>query len=102
LFSGISRKRVPEHRRDVFGEIHAPHERHAHQCGDRIARQIVLRRAQTAAHEHRVRSRQQVAQRVDNTCLVVADRAMLVRVDARQRELLTDPGTIRVDDLPEK
>ena len=28
--------------------------------------------------------------------------AMLVRVDARQRELLTDPGTVRVDDLPEK
>ena len=34
--------------------------------------------------------------------LVVADRAVLVGVDARRRELLADPRTVRVDDLAEQ
>ena len=52
--------------------------------------------------EHRVGTREQVAQRGDDARLVVADRAVLVRVDARRRELLADPRTVRVDDLPEQ
>src|SRR4029077_5116449 len=33
---------------------------------------------------------------------VVADLAVLARVDARQRELLADPRAVRVDDLAEQ
>ena len=47
----------PEHRGDVLGQIHAAHERHAHQLRDRVARQVVLGRAEPAADEHRVAAR---------------------------------------------
>ena len=45
---------------------------------------------------------EQVAQRLDDARLVVADHAVLVGVDARRGELLADPGTVGVDDLAEQ
>ena len=57
LFAGMSRSRGAEHRRDLLGELHAAHERHAHQLGDRVACQVVLGRAEPAADEHRVGAR---------------------------------------------
>ena len=102
LFCGMSRSRARNIVRDVLGELHAPHQRHAHQLGDRVARQIVLGRAEPAADEHRVAALEQVAERLDDARLVVADHAVLVGVDARRRELLADPGAVGVDDLAEQ
>ena len=102
LFCGMSRSRVRNIVRDVLGQLHPPHERHAHQLGDRVAREVVLGRADPAADEHRVGARQQVAQRLDDARLVVADHPVLVGVDARRGELLADPGAVRVDDLAEQ
>ena len=86
----------------MLGEIHVAHERHTHQLGDRVTRQVVLGRPDAAADEHRVAAFEQVAQRLDDPRLVVADHAVLVGIDARRRELLADPGTVGVDDLAEQ
>ena len=45
---------------------------------------------------------EQVAQRLDDPRLVVADHPVLVGVDARRGELLADPGAVGVDDLAEQ
>ncbi len=91
-----------EHGRDVLGEVHPANERHAHELGDRVAREVVLGRTEPAADEHRVAPAQEVAERVDDARLVVADDPMLVGVDPRRRELLADPGAVAVDDLPQQ
>ena len=46
--------------------------------------------------------REQVAHRRDHTAEVVADRSVLVAVDAVLGEALTDPRRVRVDDLTEQ
>ena len=91
-----------EHRRDHLHEVVAPAQLDAHELRDRVAGEVVLGRAEPAAHDHRVGPLEQVAQRRDDPRLVVADRAVLVGVDPRRRELLADPRTVRIDDLAEQ
>ena len=55
-----------EHLRDRLRELVVAHERHAHELGDRVAGQVVLGRPETAADEHRVRTRELIAQRGDD------------------------------------
>ena len=77
-------------------------ERHAHDLGDRLARDVVLRRAEPAATiTASLRSRADL-QRLDDAVEVVADLGLEVRVDAGQRELLADPRRVGVDDLAEQ
>ena len=64
--------------------------------------EIVLGRPEPTADEHRVAALEQVAERLDDTRLVVADHPVLEGVDARRRELLADPGAVGVDDLPQQ
>ncbi len=91
-----------EHLGDRLRELVVTHQRDTHELCDRIAGQVVLGRAETAADEHGVGPLELIAQRGDDAGLVVADRAMLERVDARRRELFPDPRTVRVDDLTEQ
>ena len=78
------------------------HQRHARERGDRIARDVVLRRAEPAAHEHDVGARGREAQRLDDPLQVVAHRLVVHDVDADLREALRHPLRVRVGDLPEQ
>ena len=91
-----------EHRRNVLRQCHVAHEPDTHHLRDRVAGQVVLGRAEAAAHEHRVGPVEQVAQSRDDPSLVVADHPVLEGVDPRRRQLLADPGAVRVDDLAEQ
>ena len=55
-----------------------------------------------AAHDHRIGFLQQAPECTHHAAEVVADLAVVVRVDTRLGELLADPGTVGVDDLPEE
>ena len=57
LFCGHVAAADAEHRRDVLDELLAPLERHAHHLGDRVAGEVVLGRAEPAAHDARRRPR---------------------------------------------
>ena len=75
---------------------------HAHDVGDDVARDVVLRRAEPAADDHRVAALDRLRDDRFDAVPVVADLRLEVGVDAHERELLTDPRRVGVDDLPEQ
>ena len=92
----------PEDPLDVVDELLAPLELDAHDLGDHLAGDVVGRGPDAAADDHGVGLRDQVTQRAHHAREVVADLAVVVGVDARLGQLLADPGTVGVDDLPEE
>jgi hypothetical protein len=69
---------------------------------DHVAGDVVLRRAQAAAADHRLAPLQRLADAELDALEVVADLDLKVGVDARKRELLADPGRVGIDDLAEQ
>ena len=86
---------------DVLDELGAAFEGGAHHLGDRLAGDVVGGGPEAAAHDDRVGAAEQLTERGDHSGEVVADFAVLEGVDPRARELLADPGAVRVDDLAE-
>ena len=91
-----------EHPRDHLDDRLVAHEPHVHDLGDRLACDIVLGRAEAAAHDDGVTARQRGANGEHDALVVVADLGLEERVDARQRETLADPRRVGVDDLAEE
>ncbi len=87
---------------DVLDELFAPFEFDAHHLGDRLPGHVVGGGPETAADDHGVGPIQQLLDALHHACEVVAHLAVLARVDPHRGELLTDPGTVRVDDLAEQ
>ena len=75
---------------------------HAHHLGDRLAGQVVVRRAEASAHDHRIGRVQGAAQDSHDPTKVVADLHLQQRVDSIGSEVLADPRAVGVDDLPEQ
>ena len=87
---------------DLVGDrLVAPHL-DAHDAGDDIAGDVILRRAQAAAADDRVAALQRLADAGLDAREVVADLDLVVAVDAGERQLLADPGRIAVDDDAEQ
>ncbi len=91
-----------EHLRDALRDVVVALELDAHHLGDALARDVVVRRPEPAAHDHRVTAIEREAQHGDDARPVVTDLRLEVRVDARERELLADPRRVGVDDLTEQ
>ena len=77
-------------------------QRAAGQRGDRLARDVVLRRAQPPSHDNGVCVRERRGDRVGDPLLVVTDRRVHEAVHADRRERLPDVGRVRVDDVAEQ
>ena len=92
----------PEQRRDVLDELLPPLQLDAQELGDRLAGHVVLGGSEPAAHDDRVGIIEHLAHRADHPAQVVADLAVLHRVDADRGELLADPRGVRIDDLAEQ
>ena len=92
----------PEQRADVLDELVSSLERHTHELGDGLPRDVVLRGPEPTAHDQRVGATEEVAHRADHPGLVVTDLAVLERVDPDRGELLADPRAVGVDDLTEQ
>ena len=91
-----------EHAADARAHVGIAFERDAHHRGERLARDVVLRRPEAAARDHRVAARKADADALDHALEVVADLGLKMRVDADERQLLADPARIGVDDLAEQ
>jgi hypothetical protein len=87
---------------DALGRVVVADERNAHDRGDGIAGDVVLRRAQATAHDHRVGPRERQLEGGHDPLEVVAHHLPVRAVDAGERELLTQPGRVGVDDLAEQ
>src|SRR5262249_57173396 len=74
----------------------------ADQLGDRLAGRVVLGRADPAGHDDEVGALPGSLEQADDAALVVADLRDVVDVDPERRELLRQPGRVRVDDVPEQ
>ena len=101
----VGRHRAParfEHLADLDGDLLVAAHLDAHDLGDHIARDVVLRGAETATADHRVRALQRLPNARFHAGEVVADLDLEVRVDAGQCQLLTDPGRIAIDDDAEQ
>ena len=69
---------------------------------DRLARDVVLRRAQPTRHDDRIRAGEGCRDRVGDPLLVVTDRRVHEAVHADRSERLSDVGRVRVDDVAEQ
>ena len=78
------------------------HERDARERRDRVAGDVVLGRAQTAADEHDVGAGGGEPERLDDPVEVVADRLVVRDVHAGGGELFGHPPRVRIGDLPEQ
>lgn len=72
------------------------------ELGERLTGEIILGRAQTAAHDHRIRPLQRPAERVDDATEVVTNLGLEMRVEPDQRQLLANPAGVGVDDLSQE
>ena len=77
-------------------------ERDVHDLGDRLPRDVVLRRPEAAAHDDAVRSGQRSTEGEDDPAVVVPDGLVEVGVDPRGRQLLAEPRAVRVGNLAEQ
>ena len=91
-----------EARPDAIPDLGVTLERHSHDLGDRLAGDVVLGGAEPPADDHRVAAREREAKARHDAFVVVADLGLEVRVDAGERELLAEPGRVRIDDLTEQ
>ena len=69
---------------DALGDLGVADQAHAHHRGNRLARDVVLGRAQAAAQDHRVGALERQADAVDDPLQVVADLGLEMRIDAGQ------------------
>ncbi len=83
-------------------QLRTPHERDPGHERDRLAREIVLRRAQTAGHEHDVGARGRERQGLRDAVDVVPHRLVMQDVDPDGGQLLGHPPGVRVRDLAEE
>jgi hypothetical protein len=91
-----------EHLQDAVGDVVVLHETDVHDLGDRLPGDVVLGRAEAAAHHHRIRPGQRQLQRLDDAAQVVAHGLGVGAVDAGDGEGLAEPRRVGVDDLPEQ
>ena len=91
-----------EHGGDLLGQLLTTLELDPHDLRDRLARHVVGGRTEATADDDGVRAGEQILEGGDHPRQVVADLAVLERVDAHRRELLADPRAVRVDDLAEE
>ena len=91
-----------EARPDALPDLWVALELHSHDLGDRLAGDVVLGGAEPPADDHRVAAREREAQTRHDAFVVVADLGLEMRVDAGERELLAEPGRVRIDDLAEQ
>ena len=87
---------------DALPDLGVAQELHPHDLGDRLAGDVVLGGAEPPADDHRVAAREREAEARHDAFVVVADLGLEVRVDAREREPLAEPGRVRIDDLTEQ
>ena len=78
------------------------HERHVHHLGDGLAGDVVLGRAEPAAHDDAVAAGQRRAQGQDDAVVVVAHGLVEVRGHAVGGQVLAQPGGVGVGDLAEQ
>ena len=102
LLSGIRRPRLANSSRITSATASSGSRVVAHDGGDRLAGEVVVGGAEAAAHDDRVGLVEESAELVDDAADVVADLHLHEGVDAVRGELLTHPGRVRVDDLPEQ
>ena len=88
--------------RDHVGDGVVLDQLDTHHRGDRLAGQVVVGRAEAAAHDHGVGVGQRAAQHRLDATQVVADLHLQQRVDAVGSEVLAEPRAVGVDDLPEQ
>ena len=91
-----------EHRRDARRDGVVELESDAHHLGNRLSRDVVLRRAEPTAHDHGIAATERDLECRDDAGVVVTDLGLEMRIDAGQRQLLADPRRVGVDDLPEQ
>ena len=71
----------------------------ADRLGDRLARDVVLRRSQPAGAEHDLRAPPRLRDQIDQPLAVVADLVHVEQVDAHRRQALRDVLGVRVENL---
>ena len=76
---------------DLLDERFIALQRHAHEIGNDVARDVVLRRPEPTADDDRIAAIERRLQRRFDALPVVAHLHLEVRVDAHQCQLLTDP-----------
>ena len=76
---------------DALGDVVVALELDAHDLGDALAGDVVVRRTEAAAHDHRVAAIERKAEHRHDASAVVTDLGLEMRVDAREGELLADP-----------
>ena len=74
----------------------------AHDGRDRLARQVVLRRAEAAGADDEVAALARPPDRLRQPVEVVADDVLVVDVDAERRQPRRDVRRVRIDDLAEQ
>ena len=84
LFSGMRRPRLANMLRMRSAIVVVGAELDAHDLGDALAGDVVVRRTEAAAHDHRVAALESEAERRHDAGQVVADLGLEVRVDARR------------------
>ncbi len=75
---------------------------YAHDLGDCRARDVVLRRSQSAAADHRVAALERLTQGRNDAPMVVSDLGLVERINSSLGQLFTNPGRVRIDDLTEQ
>ena len=87
---------------DTLPDVGVTLEFHSHDLDDRLAGDVVLGGAEPPADDHCLTARERQADAGHDSFVVVADLGLEVRVDAGERELLSEPGRVRIDDLSEQ
>ena len=91
-----------EHRPDPLHHRLVAVQLDAHHRGDRVAGDVIGGGPEPAAHDHRVAALQRLLEGCGHALQVVADLGLEVAVYPGERQLLTDPRRVRVDDLAEQ
>jgi hypothetical protein len=78
------------------------HHRRSHHHGERIARDVVLRRPEPAGDDHDVGAGRREPDRLHDPVEVVAHRLVMQDIGADPGEGLRHPPGVRVRDLPQK
>ena len=93
---------APEHGFDLGDDSFIADQFHPHHRGDRLAGYVVLGGPQTTANDYCVAATKGLLKYRDHAIQIVADFCLVMAVDAHQRQLLTNPRRVGVDDLTQQ
>ncbi len=86
----------------MLDDLGAPDQRRTHHFGDRLARDVVLGRAEATAEDRGIAPLECQPDAGDDPPEIVADLGLEMRIDPGQSQLLADPGRVAIDDLAEQ